>query len=274
MFVGSLTLSSILITFGFQTASAIVMAVAGGTLPIKFYSCDRGKLTWAKRDVSTWLDCETVRTQPGLRTLGVIAANRTFKSYFPDCTLLSSTHRVFHVDGENIIHIGMPEGGNQDSGVGDNQNSAPGQLMYRPWDSMADLQALHLLKKDIQDSRGWVFFLPPDTHGEAGRIIETLDAIPAGINDIEMVGRETENPGYENQVPDEMLQISDDNSVWVHIKYTAIDNELGGPGSTDVEAIVGDKKAFFYSGPGGELKLLQKKSRVSDPHMNGFEQLN
>jgi hypothetical protein len=262
MFLGSLTLSSILITFGFQTASAIVMAVAGDALPIKFYSCARGKLTWAKRDVSTRLDCENVRAQPGLRTLGIIGANRALKKYFPTCELLSSTGGVFHFDNRNIIRIGSPAGGSQDR--------ATTELTEWSWDVMTDLQAHHLLKEDLNLSGGRVYFLPTD-----GKI-ETLDTIAEDINeDNDMVDPQTEELSYEIQaVPDQMPQISDRNTRWVPIRHTVIDNVLVGPGSTPVEAIVDGKEAVFYSGPEGELKLLLKDAVVRNPHMNRFENLN
>jgi hypothetical protein len=175
--------------------------------------------------------------------------------------LLQSTKGSFHVDDDNIIHIGTRKGWNKGSRLGDSQGSRLGDTQdgglgehkYWSWDFMADRQALYLRKEQLHRSWGSVFLILPKTPVKAGRELETLEDRPEDINDdIEMV----------------------DKRVWAHIRYTAIDNSSGGTGSTEVKAFVGGKDVFFYSGPHGELKVLQKDSRVSDPHMNGFEQLN
>jgi hypothetical protein len=64
MLIGSVALSVILIAFGFQTASAIVVGVVGGRL-LTFYTCKPyNTLYWADRGVRNRLEFETVRAQP------------------------------------------------------------------------------------------------------------------------------------------------------------------------------------------------------------------
>jgi hypothetical protein len=65
MLLRSLVFSVILITVGFQTASAIVMAEADGRW-IKFYTKNTdGSLVWANRDVSTALNLKPIERNPG-----------------------------------------------------------------------------------------------------------------------------------------------------------------------------------------------------------------
>jgi hypothetical protein len=65
MLLGPLTLSVILITVGFQTASAIVMAEAEGH-KIKFHVAKAdGSLVWTDRDVSTALNLKPFERNPG-----------------------------------------------------------------------------------------------------------------------------------------------------------------------------------------------------------------
>jgi hypothetical protein len=61
---------------------------------------------------------------------------------------------------------------------------------------------------------------------------------------------------------------------WVKITCAPITNKVDPWQSTYPQATVRGEKVFFYSGVGDRLRVFNQDPKVSDPHMNGFEQLN
>jgi hypothetical protein len=197
------------------------------------------------------------RNPAWLRTLGVITANRALKAVVGNrCNLLSTTSEYLFFNEQKIIYRASRNG------------------PHMSWNAM--VPALQVKESDIRESKGWVYFIPPEGHDDGGAEFETIIDQNDEDNDGEnrQIDPVHQYRGGDIQGIDQIAGIPETAPAWVQIEYAPIENELDTSESTYAVGTVGSKKVFFYSGLDGGLSVRYKDSRVMYPHINGFEPLN
>jgi hypothetical protein len=163
MLLSLLIFSGILITVGFQTASAIVMALVDPLLQldadgliIKFYiNRTDNTLGWIDRDVSMALHLTPFNRNPSCE-LRVFCADRALKHDLDDHyhALLVSTEGYFEIRESNVKYY----------------RYGRRKASRRKWAEIADGLYLYQPARLRFRTKGWVRYEPPETLNETGTV--------------------------------------------------------------------------------------------------------
>lgn len=233
MLLGSLTLSVILITVGFQTASALVMAKANRHL-LRFYiHIESGALTWTRRD----------------NHLGA-GVYRLWESKDKELFVAEGT-------GPRKVYTEPPV-------LTDQRAASPPKM--GPALEWSDIEhSLHLYWSQLVVSRGqgWVYYQPTENPSveiqERPRPITGPEIWDEQQSPSPITGPEIwEN--QENPSPITGPEIGEQHPTWVKIEYTAYKNQRdrSESHSADPPITVGGLEVFFYCGQDGGLSLISR----------------